>query len=374
MAPSFSGELWDRTARLAQSQDFENYRAARDWVLRLKDGGQSANGPTGGAATPSRYWQEEVAGFDYMFDATPLIVAKLRHHCYHITGLKVYDYRTGKGAAKQQFAQKIEALNELGHPELLVPESPRLGGFGHEIGGALYNIDTLKFYEAMVALQHGGVLGAFAEAGERRIVWEIGAGWGGFAYTFKTLFPNVTYVIVDLPETMLFSATYLRCLFPQAAFHFHEPGGVPAAADWAGKDFVFLPHDAVDALRPPRLDLTVNMVSFQEMTTEQVRGYVAKAADLGSRFVYSLNRNRSPYNAELTSVADLLAERFWTREIPVLPVSYTKMLTAEQLDSLAAVRRRAGRDGPRKTIFEGLAAADRGSNYRNIVGWPRIAA
>ena len=50
----------------------------------------------------------------------------------------------------------------------------------------------------------------------RKLVWEIGAGWGGFAYQFKTLFPDVTYVIVDLPELFLFSATYLMTLFPEA--------------------------------------------------------------------------------------------------------------------------------------------------------------
>jgi hypothetical protein len=39
---------------------------------------------------------------------------------------------------------------------------------------------------------------------------------GGFRYQVKILFPNTTYVIVDLPMMMLFSATYLKMAFPDA--------------------------------------------------------------------------------------------------------------------------------------------------------------
>ena len=78
---------------------------------------------------PSRahYWQEELAGFEYMLDASPLIIEKLRHHTYHATGLKVYDYRTHKDKARALLARKLEALIEVGRRDLLVPESPAAG-------------------------------------------------------------------------------------------------------------------------------------------------------------------------------------------------------------------------------------------------------
>ena len=38
------------------------------------------------ADAPSSYWQEELANFEYMLDASPLIIEKLRHHTHHITG------------------------------------------------------------------------------------------------------------------------------------------------------------------------------------------------------------------------------------------------------------------------------------------------
>ena len=120
-----------------------------------------------------------------------------------------------------------------------MPESSQLGGFGFDIDGALYNIDTLKFYEALIALDRAGVLGELRAAPGRPVVWEIGAGWGGFAYQVKTLFPDVTYVICDLPELFLFSATYLMTLFPDASVLFADPD---RPAELSDADFVFVPE------------------------------------------------------------------------------------------------------------------------------------
>ena len=171
------------------------------------------------------------------------------------------------------------ALRELGGDALLVPESPALGGFGYEIGGRLFNVDTLKFYEVLIGMERGGVLAAVRER-ERPVVCEIGAGWGGFAYQFKTLFPRSTYVIVDFPELFLFSATYLGDGVSRRAAGVRRRRRVawPMRGD---ADFVFVPHTLAgrDTIGSP--DLLVNMVSFQEMTDAQVRGYAAMAAAAG---------------------------------------------------------------------------------------------
>ena len=73
------------------------------------------------------------------------------------------------------------------------------------------------------------------------------------------------------------------------------------------------------------LDLTVNMVSFQEMTEAQVRRYASLAARAGCPVLYSLNRERSPYNAEIASVSAVLGEHFDLTEIEVLDTDYTSV-------------------------------------------------
>ena len=97
-------------------------------------------------------------------------------------------------------------------------------------------------------------------------------------------------------------------------------------------------------LTPDQLDLTVNMVSFQEMTTAQVTSYVRRAHELGARFLYSLNRERSGYNHELDSVSRIVAEYYWPREVSILKVSYQKMLDE----------------------------APGANDYTHIVGWKRV--
>lgn len=332
-------ELERYRADLANTPGYRNYLEVRDRVLRMNEleAGTSV-------AEPSAYWREELAGFEYMLDASPLVIENLRHHTHHVTGLRAYEYRTNRDAFRQRLEQKLRALVKRGGEQLLVPESPELGGFGFNIDGALYNVDTLKYYEVLQALKQGAVLDEF-QTGERRLAWEIGAGWGGFAYQFKTICPNATYVITDLPELFLFSATYLKTVMPEARVRFY--GDVPDSElfqGWSDYDFILLPNGSLPTMKLPRLDLTINMVSFQEMTSDQVRGYVRKASELGSPFLYSLNRDRSAYNLELTNVRDIISEYFWLHDITILPVSYQKMLDEEPSDK----------------------------DYRHVIGWRRV--
>jgi hypothetical protein len=334
--------LQERVSALADGAAFKNYRYARERVLEMSTVGASAPD-----SRPSAYWQEELATFEYMLDASPLVIEKLRHHTHCLTGLRAYDYRSHKTRAQAKLAEKLHALIAVGSRELLVPEWRPLGGFGFEIDDKLFNIDTLKFFEALIALEKGAVLQEFRGGRDRRLVWEIGAGWGGFAYQFKTLCPDVTYVISDFPELFLYSATYLMTAFPGAkvAFWGEEPiGGI--FGRWRELDFVFLPNTALADMTPPRLDLTLNMVSFQEMTDAQVAAYVARAHAANCPFVYSLNRDKSSYNPEIESVSGIISRYYWPREIGVLPVPYTKMM-GEQPSA---------------------------NDYKHIIGWRRIQA
>lgn len=329
-----------RLAGLRASPGFHNYLYVRERVLEMR--AQVDADPN---YKPSAYWEEELSNFEYMLDASPLIVDKLRAHSFHITGLHVHDYRSGRDRKQARYADKLHALQAQGKPELFVPEPAALGGFGFTIDGHLVNLDTMKFFEVLIALDKGAVLDEFRSDGERKLVWEVGAGWGGFPYQFKTICPNTTYLISDFPELFLFSATYLMTLFPTAKVRFW--GEEPAQrifANWRDYDFIFTPNTALADLTPDRLDLAVNMVSFQEMTSAQVASYVAKSHELGARFLYSLNREKSAMNDELDSVTRIISQYYWPREVQILKVSYQKMLD----------------EGPSK------------SDYKHVIGWKRV--
>ena len=309
------------------------YARARAAVRRMRGDaqrdapGEVASGVnrTGAAATtPSAYWTGELANIDYLSEASPLIIAKLRHHAFHITGIRPYDYRTKADRRRAFFEQRLAALRELDRDDaLLVPEHPALGGFGYDIDGRLFNVDTLKFYEVLLGMERGSVLPAL-RAGPQPMVCEVGAGWGGFAYQFKTLFPRSTYVIVDFPELFLFSATYLGAVFPDARMVFCD--GSESGANLRDADFVFVPHTRTALVESLPLDLIINMVSFQEMTDAQVRGYARMAATARCPLLYSLNRERSPYNEEIAAVSTALAGDYALREVAVLPTDYTSAM------------------------------------------------
>ena len=340
---------------MEQRDAYETYLTVRDAVLRMKrhEGGMSA--------APSVYWAEELSNIDYMIEASPLIVRKLRHHSFQLTGIRPYDYRAQDDSRLDAFEQRLCALVELGGRDLLVPEHEALGGFGYSLAEGLFNLDTLKFFEVLVGMKRAGVLQSLE--GPAPIVLEIGAGWGGFAYQVKTLFPRVSYVVVDFPELFLFSATYLQTVFPQARVVFADDASDPSG--WRGADFVFVPNTRASDVRHVTPSVTVNIASFQEMTSTQVEEYAKLASDAGSEFLYSLNRERSRYNAQLSSVSELVRRYYDVREVALLHTDYTKAIKKPPRPG-ANVPSRKSRDGEEDFAYRHLAGKRRATDVPEV--------
>lgn len=322
MSPTFETRIAARVEQARNSPAYANYQRVRRAVNVMMDDWERLD-PDGG---PSDYWQEEIEGFLYLFDAPPLIVNALRHQCYHITGIRDYEYRAHHRHRAGDFVDKFKMLAGIDRSALWQPEPPDLGGFGFPVGEGLgiANIDTLKFYEVLIGMDRAGIMKKFrGDQPDRRIVVEIGSGWGGFAYQFKKTCPNSTYVCVDLPPTMIFSGTYISTLFPEAKILFYGEEGFEAKlANLKEYDFVFLPHYFFPMWKPKVVDLAINMVSFQEMTTQQVDGYVRRLRELGCPRLYSLNRDRSAHNTELSTVTEILQAHYKVTQLKLLDVQY----------------------------------------------------
>ncbi len=322
MATDFKLEIWSRIELLRQSAEYSNYARVRDAIYVMMDDWYRLD-PAGG---PSAYWQQEIEGFLYMFDASPAMIGKLRDQCYHITAVKSYDYREHHNHRAGDYQAKFDALRAVDADGLFVPEPTALGGFGFDVGPGLANLDTLKFYEVLIGMSKAGLLKRFRDPETPRVALEIGSGWGGFAYQFKKVCPQSTYVCVDLPPTMLFSAVYLLSLFPDAkALIYGEPGFEREIENIRKYDFVFVPHFYFPMLPKPKLDLALNMVSFQEMTTQQVDGYARSLKEYGCRRIYSLNKDRSRHNTELSTVSEILEQYYNLNLIEVSDMQYTQL-------------------------------------------------
>ncbi len=266
----------------------------------------------------SDYWSQEINGFEYIFEASPSIINNLRHHCYHITGEFPYGYREHHNYNVPKFKSKLELLNSILKKDILVPEPKILGGFGHNINGKLINKDTLKYYESLIVLEKNGIFNEIKKI-KAPVICEIGAGWGGFTHCLSETINDSKFIIVDLAETLIFSYLYLSELYPnkQVKLYNYEANSVRDC------DFLLVPSSKFNNIND-EIDLTVNLCSFQEMTSPQVEDYIKKLSYQNSKFIYSLNRNLNKNNSLLKRpVSEIISDYYEINFIKLLNISYT---------------------------------------------------
>jgi hypothetical protein len=92
-------------------------------------------------------------------------------------------------------------------------------------------------------------------------VAEIGAGYGGMAHYLLRDHPDVQWIDLDLPETLVIAAYWIIASLPDTDVTLH---GERPLAD-AGPGAVLLPNHAITTLPAGSVDLTVNTFSFSEM-------------------------------------------------------------------------------------------------------------
>ncbi len=197
--------------------------------------------------------------------------------------------------------------------EPLVPTSPMPVGVNFR--GRMINRSISRFQSCISNLYRMGIMTALDANPQRNLIVEIGAGYGGLAHGFAATLKPHTYVIVDLPETLLFSGTYLTINNPNKKIYIYEKETFTPEFIRKGifdYDFVLLPHFVTSELFAlPIINLFINMMSFQEMSPDQIQGYL-KLAEAKAVYLYSDNVDRHPFNRDLgeSTVSDLLAKHF----------------------------------------------------------------
>jgi len=162
----------------------------------------------------------------------------------------------------------------------------RFGEVGWRIYGKLINHDTAVYFERMALIREAmrpdpsGCL-RLPEDRPPRIL-EIGGGYGGLAHHLKTLLPDAYYYIVDLPESLSFSAIYLSILWQHQVNTLLEPKDEGSALVRKAPGFTFVPNYLFPALAASgeKFDLVINSLSMSEMNAKQVREYAAAIADM----------------------------------------------------------------------------------------------
>jgi len=186
-------------------------------------------------------------------------------------------------------------------PEYLRIGPPaKFGEVGWLVDDVIVNQDTAVYWERLGLLFRAGVLDRNAssslKSGSR--ILEIGAGYGGLAYYIQRAVPGVRYTVLDIPESLVYSAVYLSVLNPDAGTRF-----LP------NYEFPKLVQDN------EQFDLVINTLSMTEMSEQQVRAYCEGIKTLiGSSGVF-FEQNQDGRTVGLLNARDIVRDYFPREEL-----------------------------------------------------------
>lgn len=157
---------------------------------------------------------------------------------------------------------------------------PMLGEIGWHLNGVIVNYDTHAYQERLNLLYIAGVFQWLEQLGRPPRILEIGGGYGAVAYALRQSFPGSTYVICDLPESLLFSGLYLFATLEEPLLI--EMVDQPVAPALATPGSVLVPNFLFHRLVEDgaQFDLVINTLSMSEMSEHQIDVYCAGIAKL----------------------------------------------------------------------------------------------
>ena len=225
------------------------------------------------------------------------IIKKMRLYCHAFTG---YQLATLEFAEKRPWVSKklpdnwddtlrrlagppdqsvfdyVRVSNALPEPLRITPPR-RFGEIGWLWDGKIINSDTESYLERLCLMQENGVLDWLTKRqhdnGTINIV-EIGGGYGGLAYFLSLIFgENLQYSIIDIPESLAFSAIYLSILLPKAGHRICSQA--TRVSGQSTPVFTYVPNTLCSLWihEAPTADLVINTLSLSEMSDRQIEQY-----------------------------------------------------------------------------------------------------
>lgn len=273
---------------------------------------------------PSPLWIEGLSVLDYVINLSAENFLNIRYHTGLFTGESTFKYwhqfpplDPEKYAEDSNYTFYIKDIPEaywIGEPP--IPRIPKPIGVNYN--GKIINNAIMRYQSCISNLYLMGILTQFLQRNNNNIIVEIGGGHGGLAHVLGAILgQKSTYIILDLPEMLLFSGGYLIVNNPQANIYVYGKNSFTPEflkSQIYDYDFVLLPNYVLEELYVlPEIDLMVNLSSFQEMTREQLNQYIEFAYSKLSGYFYSDNFDRHPFNDKLApdTVTTMLADRFY---------------------------------------------------------------
>ncbi len=353
-----------------KQMDEERALAIREIKIRVNNMLAERHAITGEAnihmSTPSEYWQRGCRYFEYMLDLPEKYFTTLREHSHHLTG----DRYTLYMAPNEQNQRKYQkAFNHLWSqiPEQYWINEPE-EGYGFQYKERWINNDTLRYQEVINRLYQEGILQAVSKSEDPLNILEIGGGFGGFIYHLSRCLPpkNCKYFIIDLPEVLLFSASYLAMhQSPDEVYIYDSKTTLEdQKVEFTKHRFNLIPSYQLELLENIVFKLVVNMASFQEMRSQQVNEYLDFIERHLDGILFSRNRDINlRQNPEGLHIGEALEERFLVEEVPIIGKS--------ALTKKNRVRKSLLNFGRKLLIDSNRSRLPKGTPYKDYICQPR---
>lgn len=171
----------------------------------------------------------------------------------------------------------------------------KFGEIGWMVEDMVLNKDSYMYLERICLLHESGILPKLIEVSKTRPIkiMEIGSGFGGLAYFLKRILPNSKIILIDIPESLVFSYAYLATVFPKENHYLMDMDNQTILNQLG---FTYIANFNASMLKFDNIDLAINTLSFAEMEIPQVLTYckLIKEALSNDGVLFEQNFNTSP--------------------------------------------------------------------------------
>ncbi|WP_172656496.1 putative sugar O-methyltransferase [Catenovulum maritimum] len=274
---------------------------------------------------PSEVWLDAIKHLNFVFDLSEESLDYIRMHTGFITGVAWFQhahqpYRQWNSERLKNELPLIQRYEELtnGLPEKYAIEEPcnksAINNLGVRYNNKLISNDVLRYQRCITNLYNSNVFEHLENEISHPVTVEIGAGYGGVAHQIASAILNKgTYIIVDLPEILFWSINFIRINNPDKKLWIYDAESFDLdefKRSYKNYDYIFIPNYMSEILKVlESVDLYVNLLSFQEMSQQQVAFYLDLIQRNLNGVFYSENFSKHWMNTELTSKLHHLYEK-----------------------------------------------------------------
>lgn len=169
---------------------------------------------------------------------------------------------------------------------------PPVGGTGDQenIRGHAVSLDFLQGVEEMYRVREAWRLAG--RTGSPRLIVELGAGYGRVAYVARKMLPDCTYVILDLPEALMCSSTWLKRALGSEVVPYAEARSRKSFSreELLTKKVWILGAHQIEQLADASVDAFINIYSFAEMPRRSTDNYFGQIDRVTRGVLFSKQR------------------------------------------------------------------------------------